>query len=96
MIKLENLLKIYQTGCDTIKALDNINLEIDKGEFVVLCGPSGSGKTTLLMTIGAMLHPTNGRISIDGNRLYDLSTRARTKFRGENIGFVFQMFHLVP
>ena len=48
------------------------------------------------MTIGAMLHPTNGRISIEGNRLYDLSTRARTKFRAENIGFVFQMFHLVP
>ncbi len=96
MIKLENLTKIYRTGRNTVKALENINFEIKKGEFIVLCGPSGSGKTTLLMTIGAMLHPTSGKVSIEQNNLYDMSTRVRAKFRATNIGFVFQMFHLVP
>lgn len=96
MIKLENLVKIYQTGGNTLKAIDNINLEINKGEFIVLCGPSGSGKTTLLMAIGAMLRPTSGKVSIEENSLYDMSTHARAKFRAQNIGFVFQMFHLVP
>jgi ABC-type lipoprotein export system ATPase subunit len=96
MVSLKNVVKIYRTRKGDVKALDGINLRIEKGEFVVVRGPSGSGKTTLLMTIAGMLHPTSGTIFIGQRDLYAMSIRARAKFRAENIGFVFQMFHLVP
>lgn len=96
MICLENVVKNYRTRSGDVAALNDINLLIEKGEFAVICGPSGSGKTTLLMTIAAMLHPTSGTVSIEQNNLYTMSVQARSKFRAENIGFVFQMFHLVP
>lgn len=96
MICLENVVKTYRTRRGDVKALNDINLRIEKGEFVVICGPSGCGKTTLLMTIAAMLHPTSGIVSVEANSLYAMSVKARAKFRAENIGFVFQMFHLVP
>ena len=96
MICLENVVTTYRTRRGDVKALNDINLRIDKGEFVVICGPSGCGKTTLLMTIAAMLHPTSGIVSVGQNNLYAMSVQARAKFRAENIGFVFQMFHLVP
>jgi ABC-type lipoprotein export system ATPase subunit len=96
MICLENVVKTYRTRRGDVKALSNISLSIDKGEFVIICGPSGSGKTTLLMTIAGMLRPTSGVVSIEQNNLYAMSIRARAKFRAQNIGFVFQMFHLVP
>ena len=96
MICLENVVKTYRTRRGDVKALNDINLRIEKGEFVVICGPSGCGKTTLLMTIAAMLHPTSGIVSVEANSLYAMSVQARAKFRAENIGFVFQMFHLVP
>lgn len=96
MIHLENVLKTYRTRRGDVKALNDINLCIEKGEFVVICGPSGCGKTTLLMTIAAMLRPTSGIVSIEQNNLYAMSIQARAKFRAKNIGFVFQMFHLVP
>jgi len=96
MICLENVAKTYRTGKGDVKALDDINLRIEKGQFAVICGPSGSGKTTLLMTIGGMLRPTSGTVSIEQKNLYAMSSRARAKFRAENIGFVFQMFYLVP
>ena len=96
MVRLENVTKTYQTPRCVIKALDRINLRIEKGQFVVIRGPSGSGKTTLLMTIAAMCRPTSGTVSIEQQDLYAQSRRARARFRAENIGFVFQMFHLVP
>lgn len=96
MICLENVVKTYRTRRGDVKALNDINLRIEKGEFAVICGPSGCGKTTLLMTVAAMLHPTSGVVSVEDNRLYAMSVQARAKFRAENIGFVFQMFHLVP
>lgn len=96
MICLENVVKTYRTQRGDVKALNDINLRIEKGEFVVVCGPSGCGKTTLLMAIAAMLHPTSGTVSVEDNKLYAMSVQARAKFRAENIGFVFQMFHLVP
>jgi putative ABC transport system ATP-binding protein len=95
MICLENVVKTYRTHRGDVTALNDVNLRIEKGEFVVICGPSGCGKTTLLMTIAAMLHPTSGIVSVEDNRLYAMSVQARAKFRAENIGFVFQMFHLV-
>lgn len=96
MICLENVVKTYRTRRGNVKALNDINLGIEKGEFIVICGPSGCGKTTLLMTIAAMLRPTSGTVSVQEKSLYAMNVRARAKFRAENIGFVFQMFHLVP
>lgn len=96
MVCIENVVKIYRTRAGQVKALDDINLRVKEGEFVVLRGPSGSGKTTLLMTIAGMQHPTSGTVSVLKQDLYALNARARAQFRGTNIGFVFQMFHLVP
>lgn len=96
MIRLEKVSKIYQTRKGEIKALDEINLHVEEGEFLVARGPSGSGKTTLLMTIGGMLRPTKEDVVIDDNRIYAMSKRDRAKFRAENIGFVFQTFELIP
>ncbi len=96
MVYLENVIKTYRTHKGDVKALDEINLQIKKGEFVVIRGPSGSGKTTLLMTIGGMLRPTSGSVSVEQENLYAMSIRQRAKFRAQNIGFVFQMFYLVP
>jgi putative ABC transport system ATP-binding protein len=96
MIALQNVVKTYRTPRGPLNALENINLQIEKGQFLTIHGPSGSGKTTLLMTIAAMLHPTEGTVSFEKNNLYAMSLRQRAKFRAENIGFIFQMFHLVP
>ena len=96
MIQLENVSKIYHTKYGNIKALDKVNLYVNKGEFVVIRGPSGCGKTTLLLSIGGMLKPTEGKIFISGKNIYDINSRERARFRAENIGFVFQLFHLVP
>lgn len=96
MITIENSSKIYHTSNGPVKALDQFSLNIDKGQFIVLKGASGSGKTTLLLMLGAMLRPTSGTIRFDQTDLYALSTREKSRFRAEHIGFVFQMFHLVP
>lgn len=96
MIHLEKLNKKYCTRSAEIKALDDVSLHVKEGELVVIRGPSGSGKTTLLLSIGGMLHPTKGQVIVDNNDIYSLSNRERARFRAENIGFVFQMFHLVP
>jgi len=96
MIKLEKVGKIFKTQYIEVKALTDINLEVNKGEFVVVKGPSGCGKSTLLLTIGGMLKATTGNIIVNSNRIHKMDERQRAKFRAENIGFVFQMFHLVP
>jgi len=96
MVSVDNVSKIYKTKFNEVKALDDISLKIEDGEFVVIRGSSGCGKTTLLLAIGGMLRPTDGRIIIDNSDIYDMSIRERAIFRAKNIGFVFQMFHLVP
>ena len=96
MISIENVSKIYRIRRGQVKALDGVSLKVEGGEFLVVRGPSGSGKTTLLLTIGGMLRPTNGRVVMNGNDIYKMGERKRGKFRAQNIGFVFQMFHLVP
>ncbi|MBI2927565.1 MAG: ABC transporter ATP-binding protein [Verrucomicrobia bacterium] len=96
MVRFENVSKIYPTSRGAVKSLDALSLEVKAGEFIALRGPSGCGKTTLLLTAGGMLRPTSGRVTVDGQDLYALSSRERAQFRARKIGFVFQMFHLVP
>jgi putative ABC transport system ATP-binding protein len=96
VILLEQITKRYRTKRGEVEALNGVDLEVAKGEFLVVVGPSGSGKTTLLLTIGAMLRPTAGRVLLDGRDTYALSERDRGRLRARSIGFVFQMFHLLP
>lgn len=95
MIRTQNLTKIYTDGAP-VRALDGVNLEIAAGEFVAITGPSGSGKSTLLNLIGTLDRPTSGRVVVDGVDVSTLRGDALADFRRERIGFVFQMFHLVP
>jgi len=96
MVTLTNVSKVYTKPDGQIRALDGINLTIQRGEFVNARGPSGSGKSTLLLTIGGMIRPTEGQVLFDGIDLYGISSRKRARLRAERIGFVFQTFHLVP
>jgi len=96
MIALRNVEKTYRSRRREVRALRNIDLEMRTGEFVVIRGPSGCGKTTLLLALGGMLRPTRGAVLVDDRDLYALSAHERALFRASRIGFVFQMFHLVP
>ncbi len=96
MIVLEKVSKFYKKPQGIIKALDGINLVVERNEFTVIRGPSGSGKTTLLLTLGGMLRPTSGRLTVAGMDPYKIDSRKRLEFRAEKIGFVFQLFHLIP
>ena len=96
MVRLEGVSKRYPTRHGEVKALDDVSLQVDAGEFAVVRGPSGSGKTTLLLTVGGMLRPTGGRVIAAGNDVFAMGVRERATFRAENIGFVFQMYYLVP
>ena len=94
-IKFENVIKEYQMGEVTIKALDNTNFEIDKGELVVIVGPSGAGKTTTLNILGGMDRLTSGNVLVDGKNITKLNNRELIKYRRDDIGFVFQFYNLV-
>lgn len=96
MISLENVSKIYKTGKIEYQALDKINLEIGRGEFVVILGPSGAGKSTLLNLLGGMDRPTSGKITIDQIDISKFTDKQLTKFRAEQIGFVFQSYNILP
>jgi len=96
MIKLKGINKKFLSSDGQVNALCDVDIEIAKGEFVIIRGPSGCGKTTLLMTMAGILSPTSGSVKIDGNNLYTSRIIKRNKFRAQYFGFVFQMFHLVP
>ena len=96
MVELDGVTKVYQGPRAEVCALDGVSLRVERGEFVAIKGPSGSGKSTLLLTIGAMVRPTRGRVVLDGTDVYALPADARARFRADHIGFVFQLFHLVP
>ncbi|HEX3047685.1 MAG TPA: ABC transporter ATP-binding protein [Bacillota bacterium] len=96
MVEIRNLVKEYGTGVVTVKALNQINLEIAKGEFTVLAGPSGSGKTTLLNLIGCLDQPTSGEVFVNGVDIGKISGRDQADFRRERLGFIFQSYNLIP
>lgn len=95
-VKLENVRKIYQMGEVEIRAVDGIDFEIGKGEFVVIVGPSGAGKTTVLNILGGMDTATSGKVLVDGNDVAQYTNRQVIGYRREDIGFVFQFYNLVP
>ena len=95
-IKLETVGKIYQSGELIVPALKNVSLEIEASSFVSFVGPSGSGKSTLLNLLGCLDQPTAGQVSINGTLVNKLNQIERAKFRGQNIGFIFQNFNLLP
>ncbi|QDU05361.1 Lipoprotein-releasing system ATP-binding protein LolD [Gimesia chilikensis] len=96
MLKLENVKKVYRKKQDEVVALDSTSVEIPRGDFVSIIGPSGSGKTTLLSMLGAMSAPSEGRILLDGESIYDLPVEQRAEVRQNKLGFVFQTFNLIP
>ena len=96
VIGLEAVHKHYSTGDLDVHALRGIDLRIDAGEFVAIMGPSGSGKTTLLEILGCLSHPTSGRYRLNGRAVDEIDADGLAKLRGEEIGFVFQSFNLLP
>jgi putative ABC transport system ATP-binding protein len=96
MLRLENVTKSYLHRRRQVMALDGATLKIGEGDFVSVVGPSGSGKSTLLLMLGGMLSPSEGRVFLNGQSVYDLSSDARARLRREHVGFVFQTFNLVP
>jgi putative ABC transport system ATP-binding protein len=95
MIKLKNVSKTYFLGEEKVKAVNNVSLEIKKGEYVSILGPSGCGKSTLMYTIGLLDVPTSGHVVIDGQDVSKLTDEELSKVRNEKIGFVFQSFNLI-
>lgn len=95
-IVLRNISKIYKKGKVEVVALNNVNLEIENGEFTVVMGPSGSGKTTLLNIIGCLDTPTEGEIYYNGQLLKVLNEDELAEYRKKNIGFIFQSYNLIP
>jgi putative ABC transport system ATP-binding protein len=96
ILQATNLKKIYGAGDNMVKALDGVNLTVDKGEFVAIVGTSGSGKSTLLHMLGGLDRPTDGKVIVDGKDIFSLKEEALTIFRRRKIGFVFQAYNLVP
>lgn len=96
IIKLENIKKEYVVGESSFMALNGIDLEVNKGEFVTIMGPSGSGKSTLLQILGCLDNASSGRYLLDGNDITKLSDDELSKVRNSKIGFVFQAFNLLP
>ena len=95
-IHLRSVHKAYRRDTQTVPVLEGISLDIDSGEFTALMGPSGSGKTTLLNLIGGIDQPSSGTVSVAGTDITGLSNQALAKWRSRNIGFIFQLYNLIP
>lgn len=95
-LQIEHLTRVYGTGDAAVRALDDVSLTVERGEFVAVMGASGSGKSTLLHLLGGVDTPTEGRVTLDGVSLYDQKEEALTVFRRRQIGLVYQFYNLVP
>jgi len=96
LVSVNAVNKIYQRGGEKLVVLDDLNLQVPKGDFLALMGPSGSGKTTLLNLIGGLDTPTSGSVEVDGEKLDSLNSRALSKWRASHVGFIFQFYNLLP
>ena len=96
LVELRNVSKIYHLGGEEIRALDELSLDIESGEFISIIGPSGSGKSTLMHILGCLDTPTHGTHRLDGTDIHDASKSELARIRNEKIGFVFQFFNLLP
>ncbi len=96
IVKLEGVSRTYVRGKESLKVLDDIDLTIERGDFVALMGPSGSGKTTLLNLIGGIDRPSSGSVEVVGQKLETLSSKALAQWRAAHIGFIFQFYNLLP
>jgi len=96
LIQVRGLSKTYRRGGEEIQVLQRLNLDVDKGDFVGFMGPSGSGKTTLLNLLGGLDVPTEGSITVDGDEITHMSGSKLTKWRARHVGFIFQMYNLIP
>jgi putative ABC transport system ATP-binding protein len=96
IVRIRELVKEYRRGAEVVRVLDGLSLEIEAGDFVALMGPSGSGKSTLLNLIGGLDRPTSGTLEVDGLRVDRLGGGALARWRADHVGFVFQMYNLLP
>ncbi len=96
LVRVRGLDKIYRRGGEEIHVLQGLNLDVDKGDFVAFMGPSGSGKTTLLNLLGGLDVPTAGSITVAGDEITRMSARRLTAWRARHVGFVFQLYNLIP
>jgi putative ABC transport system ATP-binding protein len=96
VVRVESVGKVFHRGSEDIHVLTDLNLQVPPGEFLALMGPSGSGKTTLLNLIGGLDRPTNGAVTVAGERIDQLSDRGLAAWRARHIGFVFQLYNLMP
>src|SRR4051794_29375753 len=96
LIRLQNLSRRYQMGTETIHALRDVSLEIQRGEYVAIMGPSGSGKSTLMNLLGCLDTPTSGTYELNGTNVSEMDDNELAEIRNKEIGFVFQTFNLLP
>ena len=96
ILKVENLCKIYGTGDTQVRALDNVNFSVEKGEFAAIIGPSGSGKSTLLHILGGVDRPTSGKVWMNGQDVYAQDDERLAVFRRRQVGLIYQFYNLIP
>ena len=96
ILKIENLKKEYGKDESLVRAVDDVSLSVNRGEFIAIVGPSGSGKSTLLHLIGCVDKPTSGRIRIDGNDISKFSSKEQALFRRRKVGLIYQFYNLIP
>lgn len=96
IVEFENVTRIYTSGDHKLRALDNVNMTLDEGKFVVILGPSGAGKSTLLNMLGGLDSPTSGKITVNGKDISALSSNELADYRAKTVGFVFQFYNLIP
>lgn len=96
IVEFKGVSRIYTSGDHVLKALDDVNMSLEKGKFIVILGPSGAGKSTLLNLIGGLDSPTEGRILVDGKDISELTPDELAEYRAAKVGFVFQFYNLIP